>query len=105
MMQPETVCADSLGLAVTHLNASTGPVLTAEHLAKILRAGSVDVITDAPAAALASYLFVELEPRLIALCAYQAGTGVAQANRLYQDSLRHGMLRVPAWEQSVRYLL
>ena len=29
MMQPETGNADSLGLAVTHLNASAGPVLTA----------------------------------------------------------------------------
>ena len=105
MMQPETGNADSLGLAVTHLNASAGPVLTAEHLAQILRAGSVDVISDGPAAALASYLFVELEPRLIALCAYQAGAGIAHANRLYQDSLRHGMLRVPAWEKSVQYLL
>ncbi len=104
-MQPRAESADSLGLAVTHLNASTGPVLTVAQLAHILRAGSVDVIADAPAAALASYLFVELEPRLIALCAYQAGAGVAQANRLYQDSLRHGMQRVPAWEQSVQYLV
>lgn len=104
-MPLQTGNADCLGLAVTHLNASTGPVLTAAQLAHILRAGSVDAIADAPAAALASYLFIELEPRLITLCAHEAGADVMHANRLYQESLRHGMQRVPAWEKSVQYLL
>ncbi len=97
---------DSLGLAVTHLNAPAGPVLAVEQLAAALRAGSVTAITDSPtAAALASYMFVELEPRLIALCAHEAGAGLAHANRLYQESLRDGLARVPAWEQAVAHLL
>ena len=93
-------------MAATHLNAPTGPVLSAEQLAEALRAGSVDVIAHWPAAAaLVSYLFVEVEPRLITLCANEAGAGLAQANRLYQESLRDGLPRVSAWEQAVAHLL
>jgi len=54
-----------LSLAVTHLNASVGPVLTVAQLTAALRAGAVDAIADAPtAAALVTSLFVETEPRL-----------------------------------------
>lgn len=47
----------SLGLAVTHLNASTGPLLTTEQLAASLRAGSAAALAGSPAAsALVRYL-------------------------------------------------
>jgi hypothetical protein len=98
--------SSSLGLAVTHLNASVGNVLTTDQLSDALRNGSVDAIADSPtAAALLRYLFVELDPRLIVLCAYEAGTDVAHANMVYQDNLRHTMPRVPAWEKSIEFLL
>lgn len=93
-------------MAVTHMNAPVGSVLTIEQLAKALRTGSVDAITDSPtAAALVSYLFVELDPRLIVLCAYEAGTDVAHANMLYQEGQRNLMPRVHAWEKSIEYML
>lgn len=96
----------NLGLAVTHLNAPVGACLTEAQLADALRAGTVAPLADNPtAAALLRYLFVELDPRLIVLCAYEAGTDVAHANMLYQENLRHTMPRVPAWEQSIEYLL
>jgi hypothetical protein len=96
----------SLDLAVTHLNAPVGACLTVAQLANVLRAGSADVIADSPAAtALVRFLFVELDPRLIALCAYEAGSDIAHTHRLYQENLNHTMPRVPAWEQAVEYLI
>lgn len=98
--------SDSLGLAVTHLGASTGPVLTSAQLAESLRAGSAAALSDAPAAcALVRYLFVEVEPCLIAACARQAGANLQLANQLYLENLRHAMPRVRAWEQAVAHLL
>jgi hypothetical protein len=97
---------ESLGLAVAHLNASVGSVLTVEQLAKALRAGTTDVIADAPtAAALVSYLFTELEPKLIVLCAREADSDVRHADMLYREGLAQAMPRVPAWENSIRYLV
>jgi ABC-type amino acid transport substrate-binding protein len=105
-MEPSVNPISSLGLAVTHLNASVGAVLTAEQLAQALRAGSVDALHDEPtAAALVAYLFVELNPRLIALCAFEADTDVAHAHQLYQEGLLHAMPRVAAWENAIQYLL
>lgn len=104
-MQPQHH-SSSLGLAVTHLNAPVGDCLTAAQLADVLRAGTVAPLANAPAAAaLLRFLFVELDPRLIVLCAYEAGTDVAHANMIYQENLRHTMPRVPAWEKSIAYLL
>lgn len=98
--------AGSLGLAVAHLNAPTGPVLTTGQLAASLRAGSAAALAESSAAsALVRYLFVEVEPRLIVLCARQAGADVQQAHQLYLENLRHGMPAVRAWEQAVAYLL
>ena len=95
-----------LSVAVTHLNTSVRPALTVDQLAGALRAGSVDALADAPtAAALVTSLFVETDPRLIVLCAYEAGTDVDHANMLYLESVRHAMPRVDAWEKSVRFLL
>lgn len=96
----------NLDMAATHLNASVGAVLSPLQLAAALQAASLDVLSDAPeAAAAASYLFVEIEPRMIALCAYESGTDIAHANRLYHDLLAHSMPRVPRWEAAVEALL
>jgi hypothetical protein len=77
-----------LDLAVTHSNASVGPVLSSAQLAAALHAGRIDTLSESPyAAAAASYLFVEIEPRVIALCAYEAGTDLGHANALYESSL------------------
>ncbi len=96
MFMAKVIEPGGLRTAVAHLNASVGPCLTVEQLAAALRAGSVAAISDSPtAAALASHLFSEVEPALIALCAHEAGSDVAHANMLYQESLLSLMPRVP----------
>jgi hypothetical protein len=96
----------NLDIVVGHLNASTGPHLSSLQLAAALQAGLLDALSDSPSAASAvAYLFVETEPRLIALCAYEAGTDVKQANRLYENLLTHSMPRVFEWEKSVQFFL
>ena len=92
-----------LDLAVTHLNASVGPVLSSAQLATVLRTASLDsLIESSTAAGVVSYLFVEIEPRVIALCAYEAGTDLCHANALYESLLRDSMPRVAAWEEYVK---
>lgn len=96
----------NLELAVTHLNASVGPILSIAQLAKALREGSIGATADSPtAAALVGYLFIEIDPRLISLCAREAGSDVSHANMLYQETLRHHLPRVAAWEKAMEYLL
>jgi hypothetical protein len=98
--------SNHLSLAVTHMNASVGAVLTTEQLTQVLRTGSIEAIIDSPtAAALVSYLFIELDPQLIVLCAYEAHSDALHANMVYQASLALGMPRVHAWEKSIEYLL
>lgn len=93
-----------LQLAISHLNAPVGQQLSSEQLREALRVGSS--VNLAPLqSALLRYLFVELEPRLIVQCAFEAGSDVAHANRLYQENLAHAMPRVPAWEKAVEFLL
>jgi hypothetical protein len=95
-----------LDIVVGYLNASTGPNLSSLQLAIALQAGSLDVLSDSSSAAAAvAYLFMETEPRLIALCAYEAGTNIKQANRLYENLLTHSMPRVFEWEESVQFFL
>jgi len=92
----------NLNMAVGHMNASTGPILSTQQLAAALQAGSLNVLSGDPgAAASVSYLFVETDPYMIAQCAYEAGTDLDHANRLYEDLLTHSMPRVPAWEALV----
>lgn len=93
-----------LHLAVTHLNVPVGPVLTTEDLARALRSGSVAGF-DKRAAAILSHLFVELEPELIARCAYEAGSDLRRANELYKESLQAHLPRVSQWETAVEELL
>jgi hypothetical protein len=96
----------NLELTIAHLNAPVGPVLTVDHLAKILRSGSVAVLADEPAVvAIASYLFVETDPRLISLCATEANADMAHVNMFYQETLRLSVPAVPAWEKAVEFLL
>lgn len=104
-MQQQT----NLDLAVSHLNASVGSVLTAEQLAVALRAGSAHHAHHAPpsatAAALISSMFTELGPGLILRCAVEAGADVQHVNQLYEEALADAIPRAPAWEQSVEHFL
>jgi hypothetical protein len=96
----------NLEMAIAHLNAPVGPVLTVDHLAKILRAGTTAALVDEPAAAaVASYLFVEIDPRLISLCATEAKADMGHVNMFYQETLRQSVPAVPAWEKAVEFLL
>lgn len=98
--------ATGLALAVAHLNAALGPVLTAVQLAQAMRAGTVRHLSDNPVgAALVESLFVELSPELIVRCANDAGANLVQVERLYQESLEHAMPPAHAWEKARAHLL
>jgi hypothetical protein len=94
-----------LDLAVAHLNAPVGPVLTREDLMSALRAGRLVAIKHPEAAALATYLFVELDPSLIVRCMRETGSDLRRANDLYEDTLRAKAPRSLSWEHSVEGLL
>jgi len=96
--------ASGLQLAVTHLNVPVGPVVTEQDLVRALQAGSVAGL-EAKVAAVLSYLFIEIDPALIARCAREAGSDLRQANELYKESLQAHLPRVPRWEQAVEHLL
>ena len=97
--------SSALELAVTHLNASIGRVLSTEQLAAALRSGSLRAIQDPIASAAAAYLFVETAPSLIAACAAESGADLAHANMLYRETLGEHLAQAPAWEQSVEHML
>lgn len=94
----------ALEIAVTHLNVPVGDILTVEQLAQALRTGTVAGLEPKPAA-LVSYLFIELEPHVIAMCAAEVGASLRTVNQLYEESLRDHIPRVPAWEQAVAHLI
>jgi hypothetical protein len=96
--------APGLRVAVTHLNAPVGAIVTVEHLVQALRAGSVQGL-DARAAAVLSYLFLELEPALIARCVREAGSDLRRANDLYNETLADKLPRNPRWEEAIAHLL
>lgn len=96
--------ASGLQLAVTHLNVPVGPLVTEDDLARALQAGSVAGF-DEKIAAVLSYLFVELDPALIARCAREAGSDLRRANELYKESLEAHLPRIPQWEKAVEHLL
>jgi hypothetical protein len=93
-----------LMLAVTHLNASVGVVVTLEHLTRALCAGSVEGL-DARTAAVVSCLFVELEPALIARCVLEARSNLARANEFHKETLTGNLPRNPRWEQAIAHLI
>jgi hypothetical protein len=96
--------APGLMLAVTHLNASVGAIVTVEHLVKALRAGTVEGL-DARTAAVLSYLFLELEPALVARCVREAGSDLRRANELYKETLAGKLQRNPRWEEAIAHLI
>lgn len=98
------MASSSLELAVTHLNASVGPVLTVKRFARALVSGSLKGFKGKETALLL-YMFVELEPSLIAKCATEAGSDLRRANNLYKESLKAYLPRVPKWEKAVEHLL
>lgn len=96
----------NLALAVGHLNASVGRVLTSEQLASALRAGSSRNVSPSPAvAALIRSLFIELAPELILRCAAEADADVQHVNQLYRETLADALPRARAWENSVEHFL
>ena len=96
--------ARGLMVAVTHLNAPVGAIVTVEHLVQALRAGTVQGL-DSPAAAVLSYLFLELEPALIARCVREAGSDLRRANELYRETLADKLPRNPRWEEAIAHLI
>lgn len=97
--------ASALDLAVTHLNAPVGRVLTTAELAEALKAGRLSVIHRQESLALVSYLFVELDPQLILRCVQHLRSGLLKANELYADTLKSSAPRALHWERSVAHLL
>lgn len=96
----------SLQLAVGHLNASVGSVLTPEQLAAALRSGSAHNSTTSPAAAaLISSLFAELSPDLILQCAAEAAADIHHVNHLYREALADALPPVRVWEASVEHFI
>ena len=101
----------ALDLAVTHLNAPVGPIVSRGNLQDALRAGNLSVVRDPQAVAILSYLFVELEPPLIVRCANEAAAdqkkpmAIKKANELYEDTVRRRVPRSIEWERSVMHLL
>jgi hypothetical protein len=91
-------------LAVTHLNAPVGAIVTVDHLVQALRAGSVEGL-DARTAAVVTYLFLELEAALIAPCVREAGSDLRRANELYKETLVDKLPRNPGWEEAVAHLV
>src|SRR5687768_14837848 len=94
-----------LDLAVTHLNAPVGQVLTRDELSSALKSGQLSPIHRQGAASLVSYMFAELEPALITRCVNEAKSDLKRANDLYRDTLRAKAPRSIKWEQSVGHLL
>lgn len=96
----------AIKLAVAHMNVPFGSELQEAQLVRALRSGKLaDANLEPEAAALISYLFVELEPRTIANCVLEAGSTLRQANELYIDSLSKSSPRSIQWEQAVEHLL
>lgn len=94
-----------LSLVVTHLNASTGPVLSVRALAWALRSGTAHAQDRDPAGSAAILsLFIEATPHQILSCINEAGAGIESADRLYQEALADNTPRAHAWEQATAHL-
>jgi len=91
-------------LITCHLNAPYGRVVRPEDVVRAIVDGRVDAAADAARAPI-SYLFHEVEHRLIATVALHHGGSYRSANDLYLDTLRLGVPRNPAWESSLEHLL
>lgn len=87
-------------LIATHMNAPYGRVVSAEDIVASLHAGHLCASTKAGNEIL-SALFVEVEPRLIMRCAAQEQVPASTVQKLYEDTIRVGLMPVPAWEEAV----
>ena len=102
---PATARPRYLSLVVTHLNASTGPLLTVHELAAALCSGSAYGAGQSPqASALILSLFHEATPHQILSCLDEVGADIASVERLYQQARADNMPAAPAWEQATRHL-
>ena len=93
-----------LSMAVTHLNAPYGAIVCASDLIESLSQGELRA-ASAKAAAILSYLFVEVEPRLVMQCAMESGSSLPMANQLYSNTIKGGAPRSALWESSIKDLL
>lgn len=96
--------ASALDLAVTHLNAPYGRVVSSADLSGALTAGSLSSVPSQSANVL-TYMFVELDPLLIIRCVNELRSGVGKANGLYEETLRARAPRAPLWEKAVQHLI
>jgi hypothetical protein len=85
-----------------HLNAPSGPLITAADITRALRNGSAEHLksNSAGRAALLS-MFIEAEPSLILACVREANADWRSADALYRQALADGLPRVPRWESVV----
>jgi len=90
-------------LIVGQMNAPYGHVLDEQAVCNSLRNGKLSAGSEAADAILAA-MFCEMEPQLIVRCAVENRVPIAQVNRLYQETLTHGFVRCPDWEQAVEAL-
>jgi len=90
-------------LIACHMNAPYGPVLDEKAVWDSLREGKLSAASETANAILGA-MFCEVEPELIVSCALEIKVPVAQAHRLYHDTLAHGFMRCPAWEQAAEVL-
>jgi hypothetical protein len=91
--------ADHVLLLLTHLNVPYGPVLGLEHLQAAIRAGSLDVIEDQTARAIAAALFIECSEPSIMAAAHEQGVGPKEVEALYRSCVGIGAPRHPEWER------
>lgn len=93
-----------ISMAVTHLNAPYGAIVCATDLIESLIQGELRAASP-KAAAILSYLFVEVEPRLVMQCAMESGSSLPIVNQLYLDTIKGGAPRSALWESSITALL
>ncbi len=91
-------------LISSHLNAPFGPILMQSDVLDSLTNGCLSGKTEMANAILGS-LFAEIDPRLIAECALEAGTTIKQAHLLYLDTLTQSFPPCPQWEAAVEHLV
>jgi len=84
-------------LIATHMNAPYGHVVSVADVERSVIAGRFEGHT-AVAHGILAWMFVECEKSLIERAARELGVPSQRLQELYQDSLRLGMHRMPAWE-------
>ena len=91
--------ADHVLLLLTHLNVPYGPVLKLEQLQDAICAGSIDVIEEQTARAIASSLFIECSAHAIMAAAHEQGVGPKEVEALYRSCVGIGAPRDPELER------